>query len=43
MAMSHDSGNVDNPGREEMTGEAMATMNCGGLPFLFSVSRLMLR
>jgi ATP-dependent DNA helicase PIF1 len=27
-----DSGNVNDPGHEEMTGEAMATMNCGGLP-----------
>ena len=38
-----DFGNVDDPGHEEMTEEVMATMNCGGLPFLFSVSRLVLR
>src|SRR5580658_3269574 len=38
-----DSGNLDDPGHEEMTGEEMATMNWGGLPFLFSVSRLVLR
>jgi hypothetical protein len=38
-----DSGNLDDPGHEEMTGEEMVTMNWGGLPFLFSVSRLVLR
>jgi PIF1-like helicase len=38
-----ESGNVDDPGHEEMTGEVMATINCGGLHFLFFVSRLVLR
>jgi hypothetical protein len=38
-----DSGNLDDLGHEEMTGEEMVTMNWGGLPFLFSVSRLVLR
>jgi hypothetical protein len=38
-----ESGNVDDPGHEEMTGKAMATINCGDLHFLFSVSRLVLR
>jgi hypothetical protein len=33
-----DSGNVNGLGHEEMTGEVMATMNCGGLPL--SVLRL---
>jgi hypothetical protein len=37
-----ESGNVDDPGHEETTGEVMATINCGGLHFLFFVSRLVL-
>ena len=36
-----ESGNVDDPCHEEMTGEAMATINCGGLHLLtLSVLRL---